>query len=184
MATVPNLLRFTALLLLIGGWWGSASAWEWKPLAADGVHDPDSPAMGLLQEPKEALSQLPPDSAGNGVRWVQALRDGYIDPRTNILPGTETRKLGTSILMMNTGDAAFVLFPHAPHTEWLDCSNCHDHIFAAKAGATPISMLAILSGEFCGRCHGAVAFPLTECSRCHSVPYDAGMAAEGRRVVE
>jgi ribosomal protein L40E len=33
-----------------------------------------------------------------------------------------------------------------------------------------MSMFAILQGEFCGRCHGAVSFPLTECRRCHSVP--------------
>ena len=30
-------------------------------------------------------------------------------------------------------------------------------------------MLLILAGEKCGLCHGAVAFPLTECLRCHSV---------------
>jgi hypothetical protein len=31
-------------------------------------------------------------------------------------------------------------------------------------------MLAILEGEQCGQCHGAVAFPLTECTRCHAIP--------------
>jgi hypothetical protein len=30
-------------------------------------------------------------------------------------------------------------------------------------------MQKILDGEQCGVCHGAVAFPLTECRRCHSV---------------
>ena len=30
-------------------------------------------------------------------------------------------------------------------------------------------MMLILQGEKCGLCHGAVAFPLTECLRCHSV---------------
>jgi hypothetical protein len=39
-----------------------------------------------------------------------------------------------------------------------------------KAGATKFTgMFPILSGEKCGRCHGAVAFPLTECRRCHVV---------------
>jgi c(7)-type cytochrome triheme protein len=63
-----------------------------------------------------------------------------------------------------------VLFPHRPHTEWLDCENCHDKLFKKKAGETPINMFQVLQGEYCGRCHGAVAFPLTECRRCHSVP--------------
>jgi c(7)-type cytochrome triheme protein len=63
-----------------------------------------------------------------------------------------------------------VLFPHRPHTEWLDCNNCHDKIFVKKVDANPVNMFAILSGQYCGQCHGAVAFPLTECNRCHSVP--------------
>jgi c(7)-type cytochrome triheme protein len=150
-----------------------SAAGEWKPLAEDGVHDPTNPALSLLQEPAEALSQLPPDTAGNKVRWVEALQSGYINPRTNIQPETKIEVLDLDIIMPRTGSAAFVRFPHKPHTEWLDCSNCHDAIFKAKAGATPVDMLQILSGEYCGRCHGAVAFPLTECSRCHSVSPNA-----------
>ena len=73
------------------------------------------------------------------------------------------------IIMEKTGEMPLVLFPHRPHTEWLDCNNCHDKIFIKKVDANPINMLAILSGNYCGQCHGAVAFPLTECNRCHSV---------------
>ena len=113
---------------------------------------------------------LPADTAGNHVNWVKALRDGYIEPRTNIMPGTEIQMLDSEILMTDTATMPLVLFPHKPHTEWLDCTNCHEGIFASEAGATPVNMFAILQGEYCGRCHGAVAFPLTECSRCHSVP--------------
>ena len=154
---------------------------EWTPLTEDGLHDPENPALAVLQEPAEALGQLPRDEAGdvgNKVRWVRALNDGYINPRTNIYPETKVEILDLDILMKNTGSAAYVLFPHRPHTEWLDCSNCHDSLFAAKAGATPMNMLMILSGEYCGRCHGAVAFPLTVCGRCHSVsPAEAETAA-------
>lgn len=142
---------------------------DWKPLRSDGIHDPENPVLGLLQEPAEALSVLPPDSAGNKVRWVRALEHGYISPRTNIYPETSIEVLDLDIVMRRTGSANFVRFPHRPHTEWLDCSNCHDALFVPKAGATPVTMLAILSGEYCGRCHGAVAFPLTECNRCHNV---------------
>ena len=142
---------------------------RWKSLREDGLHDPASPAIELLQEPGDALSLLPPDSVGNQVAWIQALREGYIEPRTNIFPETEIRVLDLDIVMERTGELPMVRFPHAPHTEWLDCENCHDRIFVEKVDANPINMLAILNGEYCGVCHGAVAFPLTECNRCHSV---------------
>lgn len=154
---------------------------EWTPLAKDGIHDPENPSLSVLQEPAEALSQLPSDEAGdigNKVRWVKALEGGYIEPRTNIFPETRIEVLDLDILMKHTGSANYVLFPHRPHTEWLDCSNCHDGIFKAKAGATPMNMLMILSGEYCGRCHGAVAFPLILCNRCHSVAPDKVDAAD------
>lgn len=146
-----------------------AAAPSWKPLMNDGLHDPSGPAVHLLQEPASALSLLPPDMVGNKVSWVRALREQYIEPRTNIYPETEIRVLDMDIIMDRTGEMPLVLFPHRPHTEWLDCKNCHDEIFIEKVDANPINMFAILSGRYCGRCHGAVAFPLTECNRCHSV---------------
>jgi c(7)-type cytochrome triheme protein len=142
---------------------------KWKPLAEDGIHDPTSSVIGILQEPAEALSVLPPDIAGNQVLWVKALRDGYINPRTNLLPETKINVLDHDVIMKRTGEMPMVLFPHDRHTEWLDCTNCHDKIFQQKAGATPVNMMQILQGRYCGQCHGAVAFPLTECRRCHSV---------------
>lgn len=143
---------------------------NWKPLKEDGLHDPSSPAIGVLQEPGDALILLPPDTAGNRVSWIKALRDGYIEPRSNLFPDTSVEYLDMDIILEKTGEMPLVLFPHSSHTEWLDCKNCHDAIFKEKVGANPISMFAILQGEYCGRCHGAVAFPLTECNRCHSVP--------------
>ena len=142
---------------------------NWKSLKNDGLHDPDNPAIDLLQEPAEALSQLPPDSVGNKVLWNQALQQGYIEPRTNIYPETKIEVIDMDIIMERTGEMPLVLFPHRPHTEWLDCTNCHDKIFIKKVDANPINMFAILSGNYCGQCHGAVAFPLTECNRCHSI---------------
>ena len=155
------LLGFTALVI--------AAERSWKPLIDDGIHDPQSPALQWLQEPATALSILPADTAGNQVAWVRALREGYIEPRTNILPGTYIEVYDSEIIMDRTGEMPLVLFPHRPHTEWLDCRNCHNEIFVDKVDANPINMLTILQGEYCGRCHGAVAFPLTECNRCHSV---------------
>ena len=148
-------------------------ATDWRSLKQDGIHDPESPALTVLQEPAEALSILPPDTAGNKVNWVKALREKYIEPRTYLVQDKTLEILDSSILMKQTGDTPYVLFPHKAHTEWLECSNCHESLFRSKAGETPITMLAILQGEYCGRCHGAVSFPLTECKRCHSVPVNS-----------
>lgn len=149
-----------------------AAARTWLAIAKDGLHDPASPAVGVLQEPAEALGALgaqAPDYAGNQVRWVQALDRGVIQPRTNILPETKVNLRTTEVLLKNTGEMPMVRFPHRQHTAWLDCSNCHDTLFNQKAGTSQINMFLILAGEKCGLCHGAVAFPLTECIRCHSV---------------
>ena len=86
------------------------------------------------------------------------------------MPDTKIRVLNLDVLLPRTGEMPMVLFPHRQHTEWLDCSNCHEDLFKSKAGATKgLNMFQILQGEYCGLCHGAVAFPLTECKRCHSV---------------
>ena len=146
-----------------------AATGKWMPIASDGVHDPRSPAVGVLQEPAEALGALPYDTAGNQVRWMRALDSGAIQPRTNILPETKVNLRTTDVLLKNTGEMPMVRFPHRQHTAWLDCSNCHEQLFNTRAGTTRINMMQILSGEKCGVCHGAVAFPLTECTRCHSV---------------
>jgi len=165
-------------LVLLAVYWGSVQAGQWQPLAADGIHDKDNPSLGVLQNPADALSRLPADSAGNKVDWARAIRDGYITPRSRLLDNTPVRLLDSSILMNATGSLPRVRFPHEPHTRWLDCENCHEQIFKSKAGETPITMSAILEGKYCGVCHGGVAFPLTECNRCHSVPWDTADQGE------
>lgn len=165
---------------------GLAGAGNWPPLAQDGLHDPANTALNQLQNPAEALSKLPPDTSGNQVNWVKALEQGKIAPRTNIYPETKVKvldkKLPPDVLMKNTAELDMVKFPHKQHAELLDCSNCHEELFKSKAGTTPgFNMFAILQGEFCGRCHGAVAFPLTECKRCHNEPRPVnGGAAKAR----
>jgi c(7)-type cytochrome triheme protein len=165
---VPRALAAAAAVLAATAL--AASAPIWRPLEKDGIHDPRGPGITLLQQPAEALAVLPRDTAGNMVRWVQALDSGAIDPRSNILPGTEVRLRTDDLIIAKYGSMPAVKFPHRQHTLWLDCSNCHDQLFKPVAGANTFSMMAILNGEQCGLCHGAVAFPLTECNRCHSVP--------------
>ena len=41
-------------------------------------------------------------------------------------------------------------------------------IFTPQKGANQMSMAGILLGKQCGVCHGKVAFPVSECRRCHS----------------
>ncbi|GAB3775212.1 hypothetical protein GCM10028796_50890 [Ramlibacter monticola] len=168
-AAGPVRWLLAALIACAGALALAAAPGLWQKIGADDVHDPHSPAVGVLQEPTEALQALPRDTVGARVRWVDALDRGLIQPRTNILPETKVNLRTTEVLLRNTGEMPMVRFPHRQHTLWLDCSNCHDELFARAAGTTRINMLLILSGEKCGLCHGAVAFPLTECKRCHSV---------------
>ncbi len=173
MNPFPDLVRrlfisLSGLLIILCQ--AQALAGNWKPLAQDGLHDALEPGVAQLQEPKDALSRLPPDTAGNQVNWMKALEEGQIKPRTNVMPETKIEVRDQDVIMKRTGEMALVRFPHRQHTLWLDCSNCHDRLFKKKAGASTVNMMQILSGEKCGVCHGAVAFPLTECQRCHSLP--------------
>lgn len=165
--------RRLALLFVALAAAASAAPLPWLPLAGDGVHDPAAPGLALLQQPAEALAPLPRDTAGNLVRWVHALESGAIAPRSSLLESTPVRVLDQDLIVSKFGSMPAVRFPHRPHTLWLDCSNCHPFPFKDKAGANKLSMVAILNGEQCGLCHGAVAFPLTECNRCHSVSNEA-----------
>ena len=142
----------------------------WQPIAKDGLHDPRSPAVGVLQEPRDALSALAPDTVGNKVRWMEALVKGQIQPRSraSAAPAQANELRETEIFLNLKGGTPIVRFPHRQHTLWLDCTNCHDHLFKREVGASGIQMRRILQGEQCGLCHGAVAFPLTECNRCHN----------------
>lgn len=168
--------RFLVLVACVFSWMPIpfVMAGEWLPLAKDGIHDPRSPGTKQLQQPRDALSKLTSDTTGNQVRWIQALEKGEIQPREKLFAETEVKKLDRDIILNINGGMPAVRFPHRQHTEWLDCSNCHEGIFASETGKTKISMYLILQGEQCGVCHGAVAFPLTECMRCHSIAKQPG----------
>jgi len=173
----------TMLLLVIGASVAAEDKRSWKPLAADGIHDPASPAVGQLQAPSDALSKLPAEIGGDQVGWAEALRKGLIAPRAGADPksGTQATVFDSDILLSPNGSLPPVRFPHRDHTQWLDCSNCHPQLFQMQKGASRISMVRILDGEQCGVCHGAVAFPLTECKRCHNAPWNVQPAPGGKR---
>jgi len=116
------------------------------------------------------LLKLPKDAAG-GVDWVAALEDDKIEPKAGLDPSSQDLYpvMPLDVQLDPKGLPMFdATFPHKPHTEWLACDSCHPKIFKMKAGADPITMAKIFAGEYCGRCHGKVAFePTTGCARCH-----------------
>jgi len=146
------------------------SAAEWNPpQAEDGIHDKENEGTYALQPPKEAFAGLATSPSGNRIDWVKALDKQQINPRFDRLdPNKKPFVLDLNIVREVKGSMPDVVYPHKQHTEWLDCSNCHPAIFIPKKGANQISMASILLGEKCGVCHGKVAFPVSECRRCHS----------------
>ena len=165
MRRIRAIALLAALTALASAVFGAS---KWQPLRDDGLHDPANPAIKVLQEPAEALGVLVPDGAGNKVDWVASLQQGLIAPRPSLEGDEEPEILETTVVMKNTYPMLYVRFPHKPHTEWMSCETCHDRIFLPEVDANPINMGKILEGEYCGLCHGAVSFPLTECNRCHN----------------
>ncbi len=143
---------------------------EWNlPPAEDGIHDPQNPGTLMLQPPKLAFENLTSSRSGNRVDWVKALENGEISPRYEKLSDeAQPVVMDLNIVREVKGSMPDVVYPHKQHTQWLDCSNCHPAIFIPQKGANQISMASILLGQKCGVCHGKVAFPVSECRRCHS----------------
>ena len=144
------------------------------PPAEDGIHDSGNDSIEKLSKPLDAYTELPRNKAGNRVDWVAALASGKIAPRWGLADANaEGMVMDMDIVRVPRGSIHNVVFPHKQHTEWLACSNCHPAIFVPQKGANQISMPLILSGQKCGICHGTVAFPPSECSKCHSQKKDA-----------
>jgi c(7)-type cytochrome triheme protein len=137
--------------------------------AEDGIHDPANDGTMVLLPPAEAFAGLPKGNAGNWVNWVAALNEQKIKPRYDrVDPTADAIVMDLNIVREVKGSMPNVVYPHKQHTQWLDCSNCHPAIFIPQKGANQISMAMILLGQKCGVCHGKVAFPVSECRRCHS----------------
>ena len=141
----------------------------------DGIHDPTNDGTLQLQPPLLGMSELVRSRFGNNTDWVASLESKKITPRwerTN--PFAEGMVMDLNIVRVPTRSASVqnVVFPHKQHTEWLECSNCHPAIFIPQKGANVISMPLILLGQKCGVCHGKVAFPVSECAKCHSQKRD------------
>jgi c(7)-type cytochrome triheme protein len=172
----PNVAYVQEQKKFEGGFWSKGQHFQFDgavvPVYEDGIHDPTNDAVKVLQEPAEAMANFPRDNAGL-IDWVKALDQGLINPRKGLHGEEEMFATDFDVIFKKTGSMPFVRFPHRPHTEWLTCRNCHPKIFLPQKGGNPITMSGIIQGNYCGVCHGKVAFPPTKnCGRCHSVPKD------------
>lgn len=143
--------------------------------ASANVADPESAGeyvgemyqIGLGWHPA-ALEGLPTDKFGL-VDWVAALEKGLIKPRASIQQNApEGVPFDMNVVMpAKTGMISGAYFPHKTHTTWMSCDSCHTKIFMPLAGSNDLNMSVIVKGQACGVCHGKVAFPLNDCTRCH-----------------
>lgn len=140
-----------------------------------GTGSPDRPASEVYRLGKgvhpQALSLpgLPKDKFGL-IDWNLMIKKKVITPAGSLYGDKKEKPLlDLNILIHTKGDFVHnVIFRHKPHNYWLDCKNCHPKIFIMGKGKNKMSMQGIVKGKWCGRCHGKVSFPLTDCKRCHS----------------
>jgi c(7)-type cytochrome triheme protein len=142
-----------------------------------GKGDPDKPASksvaaGRGWHPQAMRDQrLPKDKYGL-IDWVQLVKRKMIKPRPSLDPNfQEMPPLDMNVLIESKSNYVNdVIYPHWIHTYWLPCSVCHPKIFIPARGQNNMTMAGISRGKWCGRCHGKIAFPLTDCMRCHVSP--------------
>ena len=121
--------------------------------------------------PPLAYKYLPKTALGE-VDWMRAIRNGLLKPfdstDPDAPPSLPPLNMDFLLPLKKSFNIPGVIFPHSSHTMWLDCDNCHPSIFIPKKGMNPITMHRVIEGDYCGRCHGVVAFRIYDCFRCHS----------------
>jgi c(7)-type cytochrome triheme protein len=118
---------------------------------------------------------LPKERFGNGIDWEKSEVLGLITPSKYLDVGsTMNKNLALQkdfALNPKVEGMPEIIFSHKKHTVWNGCELCHPDIFmGVKKGTTKYSMVDISEGKSCGACHTTVAFPITDCQRCHSKP--------------
>jgi c(7)-type cytochrome triheme protein len=118
---------------------------------------------------------LPKERFGNGIDWEKSEELGLIKP-ASFLDGVSVQRKSLSVqndfaLNPKVEGVPDIIFSHKKHTVWNGCELCHPDIFmGVKRGTVKYTMVDISEGKSCGACHTTVAFPLTDCQRCHSKP--------------
>jgi c(7)-type cytochrome triheme protein len=118
---------------------------------------------------------LPKERFGNGIDWEKSEELGFISP-SKYLDNASAMNKSLALqkdfaINAKVEGMPNIIFSHKKHTIWNGCELCHPDIFmGVKKGNAKYSMVDISEGKSCGACHVSVAFPLTDCQRCHSKP--------------
>lgn len=116
---------------------------------------------------------FPKELFGNEIDWEKAEAAGLIK-LTDVLEGYIRRGMLTipkDFDLKSKGSwMSDIKFSHKKHAVWSGCESCHPDIFNVEKGTTQYTMVQVYDGEYCGVCHGSVAFPLLDCRRCHKKP--------------
>jgi c(7)-type cytochrome triheme protein len=121
------------------------------------------------------VEKMPRETFGNGINWEKAEEQGLIKP-ADYIEGVSVKKGQMKVnpdfaLKAKVEGMPDIIFSHSKHTVWNGCELCHPSIFVGiKKGITKYTMIELFEGKYCGVCHVKVAFPMTNCQRCHSKP--------------
>jgi len=119
------------------------------------------------------MEKMPKETFGNGINWEKAEDAGLlklVDSLDGVSLKKNTMKIqGDFSLKSKVEGMPDIIFSHEKHTVWSGCELCHPDIFVGiKKGASKYSMIELFDGKYCGVCHDRVAFPQTDCKRCHA----------------
>lgn len=113
--------------------------------------------------------KLPLDRFGF-IDWAVLVKGNYFSPLPSLNNGEIEETRENKILFESRSRVVKnVIFDHGIHTDLIKCSVCHPAIFIDKVGANDMKMTELAAGQYCGRCHGKVSFPIKDCKRCHKV---------------
>ena len=90
---------------------------------------------------------------------------------TVIVPREGGAEYGDIVMNLEAEKAEMppVVFPHWFHRIRFKCKVCHEEIFVMRAGANHVTMIEIIKGNYCGKCHnGRIAWAPLYCDRCHA----------------
>lgn len=123
------------------------------------------------------VADFPKGRFGNKVDWEAAELANKIT-LIDTLPEVSVKRAALAVPKDYAIEAKInglpqIIFSHKKHAVWNGCELCHPDIFTVKSGGTKYTMQDIFASKYCGLCHGSVAFPATDCQRCHVQPVTA-----------
>ena len=137
----------------------------------------------------KAKLTLPEAQYGNRINWEAAEEEGFIKlkdevhgktfkdkPRDPNNPLYKRKAPEDKELFLKDDEGGKlkgiidnIIFSHKKHTVWNGCEVCHPDLFIPKIGKNKYLMEDLFEGKYCGFCHDKVAFPNSECRRCHTL---------------